>query len=84
MQTKVLIRCLEELNNKEPNLSYLKGMLETIIAFSDKSNLLIKATPEQEASQIVLKNPEKEVVLDSSEFDEVLNAYTHGKTGELN
>lgn len=83
MQTKVLIRCLEELNKDKADLSYVKGMLETIIAFSDKSNLLAKATPEQEASQVIMKAPEKKEP-EEEKFDEILNAYTHGKTGELN
>ena len=29
--TKILQKCVEELKNKEPNISYILGMLETVI-----------------------------------------------------
>ncbi len=35
MNTKILSKCVEELNKPEPNLSYIKGMLETVIEMSD-------------------------------------------------
>lgn len=31
MNTKILQKCVEELNKEQPNLSYIKGMLETLI-----------------------------------------------------
>lgn len=35
MNTNILKKCVEELNAKEPNISYIKGMLETLIELSN-------------------------------------------------
>lgn len=34
MNNKILQKCLDEVNKETPDLSYIKGMLETLLAFS--------------------------------------------------
>ena len=40
MQTKILQKCVDALNEKEPNISYIKGMLETLIEMSTTQTII--------------------------------------------
>lgn len=42
MNTKILQKCLDELGNMEPNISYVRGMLETLIEMQDFNPILDK------------------------------------------
>ena len=37
IHTKILQKCIDELNKENPDLSYLKGMLETLSEMSEQS-----------------------------------------------
>lgn len=38
MNTQILQKCLTELQKEEPDISYLKGMIETLIALDTPQN----------------------------------------------
>jgi len=75
MNIKILTKCLDELNTPTPNISYLKGMLETLIEMSGgqvKASIMT-AEPLYTLARTDEVKPE----------DEFLNKYNNGRTGEL-
>lgn len=77
MQTKILEKCLVELNQPQPNISYLKGMLETLVEMSGGSPVAMGTLPVSNILPLKAEAPD--------EVDEVLNKYIHaGPVGQLN
>ena len=52
MNTQILTKCVEELKKESPNLSYILGMLETVIALSTNMPI-ITTTYAQNKSPII-------------------------------
>lgn len=78
MNTNVLSKCVDELKKDTPNIQYVLGMLETIIEMSG-------GTRPVDIKSSVVKVPVASVVkADEEEFNEVLDKYVGGKTGQLN
>ena len=84
MQTNILKKCLEELNKAEPNISYLKGTLETLIEMSGNTPTVSNGNIYLPVSNpIPLNNPSYTTTGKVDEVDEVLAKYNHGKIGNL-
>ena len=49
MQAKILQKCIDALNSEKPDLSYIKGMLETLIDL-DPQHEITKTIPQQVAT----------------------------------
>ena len=81
MQTNILRKCLEELNKPEPNISYLKGMLETIVEMS--GSVISPANGLVSVGQTSLNNPIYTTTAKVDEVDEALYKYNNGKIGRM-
>ena len=73
---KILEKCLLELNKSEPNISYLKGTIETLI---EMSGGISQSVPMAKAS--IVPGIIQTVDLDD---DDILNKYENGKIGQIN
>lgn len=68
----ILLKCVEELKNKEPNISYVLGMLETVIEMSgmplpnSTTSLKFKPLPTEKIDEISIED-----------------AYLNGKIGNI-
>ena len=78
MNTSILVKVLNALNENEPNISYIKGMLETVIEMSGSNPIVEvpKSTFTRSVNGVATKVDE--------EVDEILLKYNGGKTGSLN
>ena len=84
MQTNILKKCLEELNKAEPNISYLKGTLETLIEMSGNNPTVsppITIIPNEITNLSQFPNTFCATKVD--EVDEVLKKYETGKIGNM-
>lgn len=77
MNTSVLKKCIEELGKEKPDLSYIRGMLETLVELS--ANNLVNVPP-YTLKPMVLRDPQ---VLTDEEQNPTLNAYLGGNTGAV-
>lgn len=80
MNTQILQKCLDELKKDEPNIEYIKGMLETLILLSNPLIPIINNTKEQYVTEKV-----KELVRTETISDEeiALEKYNSGLTGRI-
>lgn len=53
MNTQILQKCLDELKKEQPNIEYIKGMLETLILLSNPIIPIINNTKEQHVTEQV-------------------------------
>lgn len=77
MNTGVLKKCIEELGKDAPDLSYIRGMLETLVELS-ASPQVNNVTYRPQATAI---NTSENAVAD--ETNPTLNAYLGGNTGAI-
>lgn len=83
MQTKILQKVLEELKKENVDLSYVRGMVETLIEMSGTNtiangNVYIPSTTGNPLP------PNGVVTFSSIEEDETLKKYMSGATGTMN
>jgi hypothetical protein len=78
MNTFIIQKCLDELNTPQPNISYIKGILETLIVMSG-ANITTPIIPK--VIPVVGSSVSSSIIDD--EVDEVLKKYESGKTGKL-
>ena len=79
MNTTILSKCVEELKKEQPNISYVLGMLETVIAMSNYPSAVIPT------SSVVPPPPNYvPTIQETTEEDELLAKYTGGPIGAIN
>ncbi len=84
MNSNILKKCVDELNAKEPNISYIKGMLETLIEMSGAT--MTAAIPWQAPASTVGYMQVSEVLPKSDEEikqEDLARSYATGPIAEL-
>ena len=76
MNTKILQKCVDELNKEQPNIPYIKGILETLIEVTGQSVVPINPT---KYDSITTTNKVREILADEEVVPEHLKAGPIGK-----
>ena len=69
MNTKILQKCIDELKSKTPNLSYLRGMLETLYDMQETVHEIkttdIREIPKDKLIPLVKPTDDEQSILDA-------------------
>lgn len=87
MNTNLLQKCVDELNKETPDISYLKGVLETLIEIeksnSEKPNSFIPSYPNYFPNGTGTPLPLSPIVTSKTNEDEILEKYENGSIGTI-
>jgi hypothetical protein len=73
MNTSILQKCVAELTKDSPDLSYIKGILETLIDITGVATTkIIETSPAQSTFKV-----------DEEEFNDAARAYVGGPIGKI-
>ena len=78
MNATVLGKCIEELKKETPDLSYIRGMLETL-----QDMISVASTPIYPSSAFSAPITRTESIADEEIHNDALNAYLGGPTGTV-
>lgn len=59
MNTTILAKCVDELRKESPNIAYVLGMLETIIAMSGQTYIPLPAQPDTLNVKTIIQRTEE-------------------------
>lgn len=82
MNTTILTRCIEELKSDKPDISYIRGALETLLEMSSSIATIAPPLPVFTPNHMVPNVQRTESIADE-EHNDLATAYLRGGTGTV-